>query len=74
MDGFFGIGLGWIVWLIIILVTVWVVFQFKGNYHSHYYKSSESPLDIIIKRYANGEISKEEFERMKKDLIELLKG
>lgn len=69
MDGFFGIGLGWIVWLIIIVVIVWVVFQFKSDNSGHYYKSSESPLDILKKRYANGEISKEEFERMKKDLM-----
>ncbi len=68
MDGFFGMGLGWIVWLIIIVVIVWVVFQFKGDKRGHYYKSSESPLDILTKRYANGEISKEEFDIMKKDL------
>jgi putative membrane protein len=69
MNGFFGMGLGWIVWLIIIVVIVWVIFQFKGDNRGHYYKSSESPLDIIKNRYANGEISKEEFDRMKNDLI-----
>jgi putative membrane protein len=69
MDGFFGMGLGWIVWLIIIVVIVWVIFRFKGDIRGHYYKSSESPLDIIKKRYANGEIRKEEFDRTKNDLI-----
>jgi len=69
MNGFFGRGFGWIVLLIIIVVIVWVIFQFKGNIHGHYYKNRESSMDILKKRYAEGEISKEEFERMKKDLM-----
>jgi putative membrane protein len=31
-------------------------------------QTAETPLDIIKKRYAHGEITKEEFDRMKKEL------
>jgi putative membrane protein len=69
MDGFFGMGIGWIVWFVIIVIIVWVVFQLKSNNPRHFGMSNETPLDILKKRYAKGEITKEEFERMKKDLM-----
>jgi putative membrane protein len=33
-------------------------------------KESESALEILRKRYAKGEITKEEFDRMKKDIAD----
>lgn len=57
----------WILFLIIIGLLVYFVIQAtktKGQTTTH----NESPLDILKKRYAKGEITKEDFDRMKKDL------
>ena len=69
MDGIFGMGFIWIIWVIVIAAVVWFVYQFKSNNPNHFNTSVETPLDIIKRRYANGEISKEEFDNMKKDLV-----
>jgi len=70
MDGWGHVG-GWmiIIWLIIIGLIVWGVIALirhgsSGKDSSDNHKS----LDIAEERYAKGEISKEEFERIKKDL------
>jgi len=68
-----GIGMGWfggifmvlfwglIVWLVIVLIQR-LTDQGKTR------ESSNSALDILKKRYAQGEIDKQEFEEKKKDL------
>lgn len=80
MGGYGGYG-GWmhswgggiVMWLIMLVVIGLVVYLIVASNHhrnqtftsgSH----SESPQDILRKRYARGEISKDEFERMKKDI------
>jgi len=53
----------WIVVVVGILVLIrWLFGQSPGK------RSSQSALEILKKRYARGEITKEEFENMKKDI------
>ena len=62
MMGFGGLGL-----LIIIAAVYFIVKNFvKQNNNS---SNKESALDILKKRFANGEISKEEFEEKKRILL-----
>ncbi|MFO7570707.1 MAG: SHOCT domain-containing protein [Smithellaceae bacterium] len=65
----FGIG-GMFMWLIILIILVAAIYFIVMAIKSRQVTGSslETPLDILKKRYAKGEITKEDFERMKKDL------
>ncbi len=65
-----GMWFGWIFWLIIIGIIVWLLInQSKRNRNQDQVKPHiETPIDILKKRYAKGEINKEQFDQMKKDL------
>lgn len=67
--GWWGMGLGmlfmFIFWAGLIVLVTWVIVKLV---RSGQQPSSQTPLDIAKTRYARGEISKEEFERIKKDL------
>ncbi|HMN50277.1 MAG TPA: SHOCT domain-containing protein [Ignavibacteriaceae bacterium] len=69
-DGFMGgMWYGWIFWLLILIVIGWVIVnQMNKNKRDTQLPQQDSAINILKKRYAQGEISKEEFERMKKDL------
>ncbi|MDZ4165557.1 MAG: SHOCT domain-containing protein [Smithellaceae bacterium] len=59
-----------IFWLIIIAVLVILVASLMrgGSLCRTLKGAEEKPLDILKKRYARGDITKDEFERMKKDI------
>lgn len=68
-----GHGMGWIFpLLIVVFIVVFLLMGRRGGRGSWcgsgQQEESETALDILNKRYAKGEIGKEEFERMKKDI------
>lgn len=63
-----GIGFGWFFWIIILGVIIWGILQFTNRNQQSNKADLETPLDILKKRYAKGEITKEEFEEMEKKI------
>lgn len=63
---------GMFMWILLLIAIVLIVFSLmrasKGG--SLGISSHETPLDVLKKRYAKGEITKETFDEMKKDLEE----
>lgn len=70
-DGWMLLGGGWmwIFWILLIAVIL-VLIKLFGNTGGDSMRTSidESPLTILKKRYAKGEINEEEFEHRKKEL------
>ncbi|RJP47859.1 MAG: SHOCT domain-containing protein [Anaerolineaceae bacterium] len=72
----YGTGYGggmymWIILLIVIGVGAYFFIQHqkvKGQTPTQQTTQNENHLDILKKRYAKGEIAKEEYEKMKTDL------
>ena len=52
-------------WILVVLCIIWFV---RSMARSRKDKTEDSAIDIVRKRYAKGEITKEEFEKMKDDL------
>jgi len=71
-----GMGYGFFGWLMMLLFLIliigavvlgarWLMNEGKQEVS----RKDETPLDILKKRYASGEIDKEEFETIKRDLM-----
>lgn len=64
-----GMGLGWLFMIIFWgLVIFGIAYLIQNIAKGTKKEDQESPVEILKKRYAKGEITKEEFERMRDDL------
>ena len=69
MMGYGGYGIFmWLIIIIVIAVVVYLVYNRNVGAGGSFGARRESPMDILKTRYAKGEISKEDFERLKRDL------
>lgn len=65
--GGFGMLIGWLVWIGLIILVVWgVASLFPARRES----GQDSALEILKQRYARGEISAAEYQQAKRDLVQ----
>jgi putative membrane protein len=75
--GHMGWSFGWIFTLLFWGLIIWTIFALLrgvsghgccGHRHGEHEHKRNNALDILKERYAKGEIKKEEFDKIKKDL------
>ncbi len=58
----------WLFWLLLIVIIVAVARALVGNRSATGPAAGGSPLEILQKRYARGEIDEQEFKRRRREL------
>jgi putative membrane protein len=69
--GFFGFVLMLLFWIGLVLLSVWLVkslFQGMNPPRTRNAGKASQPLEILNHRYARGELTRDQYELMKKDL------
>ncbi len=66
--GGFGGMFMWLIWLLIGGAIIYLIFSRISNSNNVDNTAPQNYLDILKNRYARGEINKEEFDRLKKEL------
>ncbi len=55
-----------IIWLVLIGVVVYALLAKSGKRIGDFTKSGENPVEVLKKRFVNGEITEEEYKKMLK--------
>jgi putative membrane protein len=58
----------WIFWVVVFIAVVLLIKILISSNNKQVSSSSQSPIETLKKRYANGDIDDEEYERRKKEL------
>lgn len=61
-------GMGWGMWFIPLLIILVIYFFIKINSQKGNVQTMETPIDILKRRYAGGELTKEQFDEMKENI------
>lgn len=61
-------GLMWLFWVAVVALVVFLVVRLAGSSRGSSDPMSESPETALKRRYARGEITREEYERILEDL------
>ena len=69
---FGGMWFGWLFWIIILMLIIWIIMKTLASTKSgrtlNSTSTEENAIDILKKRLAKGEISEEECNRLKKNI------
>jgi len=70
MMGYGGYGgmFMWLIWIVIAAVIIYLVFNLSKRNENSIDSAEQSPTEILKRRYAKGEITKEEFDRIKREI------
>jgi putative membrane protein len=56
--------------IVVVVAVVVLIANYVGTPRTDRSPPSENPLEIVKRRYANGEITREEFDQLRRDLTD----
>lgn len=70
-DNWWEMPMMWLIWIPFLIICIVLLLKFvdNGSFGKIERSKQESPMDILKRRYANGEINTEEYEERKKQLL-----